>query len=103
VAAALPDLPFADGSFAVALCSHLLFCYPQLGRGFHQAALEELTRVAREVRVFPLLPGARGGGQEATPGWFREVLDGAGRHRVGTTRYRYWDHQREYLVLGVGA
>ncbi|MDD2335663.1 MAG: hypothetical protein PHD01_03705 [Geobacteraceae bacterium] len=57
----LPVLPFADGQFDLALCSHLLFLYSeQLSEDFHVASLRELSRVAREVRVFPLLElGAR--------------------------------------------
>ncbi|MEW6304189.1 MAG: SAM-dependent methyltransferase [Verrucomicrobiota bacterium] len=52
----LPSLPFADGAFGLALCSHLLFLYSDLlGEEFHVQALLELCRVAREVRVFPLL------------------------------------------------
>jgi SAM-dependent methyltransferase len=52
----LPTLPFADRSFDLALCSHLLFLYSdQLGEAFHQHATRELCRVAREVRIFPLL------------------------------------------------
>jgi hypothetical protein len=53
---ALPTLPFADRSFDLALCSHLLFLYSdQLGEGFHHESLRELCRLAGEVRVFPLL------------------------------------------------
>jgi SAM-dependent methyltransferase len=62
VNAALPALPFADDAFDLALCSHLLFLYSrQLDAAFHHASLLELGRVAREVRVFPLLElgGAR--------------------------------------------
>ena len=56
IEASLPSLPFHDGQFDLALCSHLLFLYSsQLGEAFHHAALLELCRVAREVRVFPLL------------------------------------------------
>ncbi len=56
VAGALPALPFANGSFDLALCSHLLFLYSeQLAYAFHLEATLELLRVAREVRVFPLL------------------------------------------------
>jgi hypothetical protein len=52
----LPLLPFADDAFDLALCSHLLFLYTaQLGEGFHGSAALELCRVAREVRIFPLL------------------------------------------------
>jgi len=54
--AELPNLPFQDSSFDLALCSHLLFLYTaQLGEPFHQQAIREMCRVAREVRVFPLL------------------------------------------------
>jgi len=53
---ALPALSFADGQFDLALCSHLLFLYSeQLALEFHVAAIHELCRVAREVRIFPLL------------------------------------------------
>jgi hypothetical protein len=56
VEAVLPDLPFPDQSFDLALCSHFLFLYSeQLGPAFHRAAALELSRVARDVRVFPLL------------------------------------------------
>jgi hypothetical protein len=56
VEAELPTLPFADSSFDLALCSHLLFLYStQLGEAFHHASIQELCRIAREVRIFPLL------------------------------------------------
>lgn len=52
----LPDLPFQDQSFDIALCSHFLFLYgEQLSTEFHVNSLIELCRVAKEVRVFPLL------------------------------------------------
>lgn len=56
VAAELPELPFADGSFDLALSSHLLFTYAdRLDFDFHVAAFLELVRVAREVRAYPLV------------------------------------------------
>ncbi|RLS38258.1 MAG: SAM-dependent methyltransferase [Planctomycetota bacterium] len=52
----LPELPFDDNSFDLAICSHFLFLYSQqLSAEFHLASLRELVRVSREVRVFPLL------------------------------------------------
>lgn len=52
----LPSLPFASGSFGLAVCSHLLFLYSDLlSEAFHTESLRELCRVAHEVRVFPLL------------------------------------------------
>ena len=56
VEGALPALPFADAALDLALCSHVLFLYTaQLDEPFHRSAVRELCRVAREVRVFPLL------------------------------------------------
>ena len=56
VVAELPDLPFEDATFDLALCSHFLFLYSDnLTLEFHQLAVEAMCRVAREARVFPLL------------------------------------------------
>ena len=56
VVGALPSLPFADGEADLAVVAHLLFFYAeQLDREFHRRAIAELRRVAREVRVFPLV------------------------------------------------
>jgi hypothetical protein len=71
--AGLPTLPFADGAFDLALCSHFLFLYSQqLGEAFHLQAMRELCRVAHEVRVFPLL--ALGGQPSPYLGAVREAL-----------------------------
>ena len=54
--ASLPDLPFADGAFDLALSSHFLLLYSdQLDLDFHRAAVLEMLRVATEARIFPLL------------------------------------------------
>jgi hypothetical protein len=56
VTAELPLLPFEDRAFDLAVCSHFLFLYSQqLGEPFHHTAIKELCRVAKEVRIFPLL------------------------------------------------
>lgn len=56
VTAALPCLPFASGAFHLALVSHLVFLYSDhFDWDWHRAAIEELLRVAQEVRLFPLL------------------------------------------------
>lgn len=52
----LPVLPFNKGEFDLALCSHLLFTYSdELSETFHIASIIEMSRVAKEVRIFPLL------------------------------------------------
>jgi hypothetical protein len=56
VGGALPRLPFADASFDLVLCAHLLFIYERLfDYAFHLAACRELMRVSRgEVRIHPV-------------------------------------------------
>jgi hypothetical protein len=52
----LPNLPFSEGEFGLALCSHFLFTYSNvLSLEFHLDAIRELCRVAAEVRIFPLV------------------------------------------------
>jgi hypothetical protein len=56
IPAELPRLPFRPSSFRVALCSHFLFFYSDsLSLAFHEQAVDELCRVAHEVRIFPML------------------------------------------------
>src|SRR5579862_543133 len=56
VEGALPTLPFADGEFDLALCSHLLFTYSSiLSEDEHVKAIDEMCRVAGEARIFPVL------------------------------------------------
>lgn len=56
IAGELPSLPFERGQFNMALSSHFLFLYSDhLSAEFHLQALQEMLRVAHEVRVFPLL------------------------------------------------
>lgn len=55
-AASLPELPFTDQQFDLALCSHFLFLYSDhLDAQQHVDAMLELARVAKEVRVYPLI------------------------------------------------
>ena len=54
--AGLPDLPFDDGEFDIALCSHFLFLYSErLSEDFHVQSISEMCRVATEARIFPVL------------------------------------------------
>jgi hypothetical protein len=56
VTSELPILPFKDKEVDLALCSHFLFLYSDLlSEDFHIASILELCRVAKEVRIFPLL------------------------------------------------
>jgi len=79
IAAALPRLPFADTSFKLALCSHLLFTWAtQLDEQWHLDAFIELCRVAEEVRVFPLVLQGTGQQVEFLPRLRARLRDGFG-------------------------
>ncbi len=52
----LPRLSFPADSFDLALSSHFLFLYSAaFSFEFHVAAIREMLRVAREIRIYPLL------------------------------------------------
>lgn len=73
----LPFLPFETGQFDLALSSHFLFLYSaHLSAEFHLQALREMLRVAREVRVFPLL--MLGSAPSPHIAFIKEQLDGDG-------------------------
>lgn len=54
VQAALPNLPFKDNQFELALCAYFLFSAKELSAPFHLAAIKEMCRVAGEARIYPL-------------------------------------------------
>jgi hypothetical protein len=87
--AELPALPFADQQFDLALSSHFLFLYTQqLTADFHIAGARELCRVAREVRIFPLL--ALGGERSAHVDPVMEAMRRDGRDAsVVTVPYEF--------------
>src|SRR6476620_124868 len=52
----LPTIDLPDDSFDLALCSHYLFLYSaDVSYDAHLAGVREMCRLAREVRIFPLL------------------------------------------------
>lgn len=56
ICSSLPPLPFEQDRFDLALSSHFLFLYSDhFDEAFHLDAIRAMLRVAREVRVFPLL------------------------------------------------
>ena len=56
LSASLPTLDFADQQFDLALCSHFLFLYSHhFSLAQHSESVLELCRVAKEVRIYPLV------------------------------------------------
>jgi hypothetical protein len=99
IAAGLPSLPFADAAFDLALCSHLLFLYTeQLSLAFHVAGVVEMARVAREVRIFPLL--MLGNAPSTHVGPVRDELERLGcAHEVRQVPYEFQKGGDEMLVV----
>lgn len=100
VGAALPHLPFADGTFALTLSSHFLFTYAdRLDENFHYMTLVELCRVTSgEVRIFPLtsFEMCRYPFVES----LRSLLDKAGiASEIRTVEYEFQQSVNEMLVL----
>jgi hypothetical protein len=65
VSAALPNLPFANDTFDLALSGNFLFLYSDYTEGgmlfdspftyeFHLASIVEFLRVSREIRIYPI-------------------------------------------------
>lgn len=52
----LPNkLNFKEQTFDLGLSSHFLLLYPKLGIGFHIKSLNEMLRLCKEIRIFPML------------------------------------------------
>jgi len=55
VAADLPTTPFGEDEFNLVLSAHFLFLYDdRLSRQFHLETAKELSRISRQLRIFPL-------------------------------------------------
>jgi hypothetical protein len=103
VAGALPDLPLATGGVEVALCSHLLFTWAELGEEWHRQALAELVRVARrEVRVFPVVAQATGEPVAFLDRLRAELEAGGHRTELRQVPYRFQRGGDRMLWIRVG-
>jgi hypothetical protein len=102
VAGSLPHLPFADGAFGLALCSHLLFTWSDvLDEAWHERALLELLRVAGEIRVFPLVVQGTGAAVPFLPALL-DRLGGLG-HRAEVVDVPYEFQRGGHRMLTVTA
>lgn len=99
----LPNLPFEDASFDLALTSHLLFSYAdRLDEDFHVAALRELARVGKEVRAYPTVDYS-GQPQDALVASVVEALEADGHTcRLEAVPYRFQPQAVTMLVVSRG-
>lgn len=95
----LPYLPFAPQQFSLALCSHLLFLYSdQFDQAFHLQSIQEMLRIAAEVRIFPLLTLALN--RSPYLDHIRETLSGLGYAvSVQTVAYELQKGGNQMLVI----
>lgn len=85
---ALPSLSFSSKSFDLCLCSHFLFIYDEFfDENFHLQSLLELTRVSREVRIFPTTNF-----KEVHPTFYHSILKNLQLNNV-----RYEERYSSYL------
>lgn len=99
IEAALPALPFENQAFDLALCSHFLFLYStQLSLEAHIAGVRELCRVAREVRIYPLVSLEGTGSPHVDPVVERLNAEGITASREPVS-YRFQKGAIEMLVL----
>ncbi len=103
VAAGLPALPFRDGAFGLALCSHYLFLYSdKLSLDFHARSVEEMVRVAGEARLFPLLDYNARPSVHLEP--LIERLEGKGlRVEIKKVDYEFQIGGDEMMAVSLGA
>ncbi len=97
--ASLPELPFEDKTFDLALCSHYLFLYSDhVSLEQHILSMKELCRVANEVRVYPLvtLEGKPSGHLDPVVAELQNVGVDVSFHKV---RYCFQKGAEEMLVV----
>jgi SAM-dependent methyltransferase len=101
VAAALPELPFADDSFDLVLSSHLLFTYAdRIDAAAHEQALRELLRVCRgRVLVYPMVDQAGRAVPDLVDRLMRTLSADGVRARVRETGYDFQRGARHLLEL----
>ena len=95
----LPTLTFSNQQFELCLCSHLLFLYSdKLSAEFHWRSLQELLRVASEVRIFPLLNLAGDRSPHLDP-MLAQLREQGHAARIQTVAYEFQKGGNEMLVI----
>lgn len=95
----LPDrLPFEDNYFNIGLSSHFLLMYTSLGYDFHIAAMTEMLRVCKEIRIFPIvdLDANKTELINSVIGHFREDY----RVEIVNTDYEFQKGDNKVLIIG---
>lgn len=93
-------LPYEADHFDIGLSSHFLLMYTALGYDFHIAAMTEMLRVCKEIRIFPIvdLDANRTDLIGNVIAYFQK------NYRVGIvkTEYEFQKGDNQLLVIGKG-
>lgn len=99
IKAALPALPFQDKQFSLAVCSHFLFLYSShINEEQHTEGILELCRVAKEIRIYPLVTLEGNLSPHLTAVIQTVTASGYGAEVVAVP-YRFQKNATEMLVL----
>lgn len=94
----LPEkLPFSDNEFDIGLSSHFLLMYTSLGYDFHIRAMNEMLRVCREIRIFPIVDLDANETSLIT-----DVIDYFNKHyntEIVNTDYEFQKGENELLII----
>jgi hypothetical protein len=100
VAGNVHHLPFADNSFELAPCSHLLFTWSDVfDADWHERAITELVRVDREVRIFPTVAQKTGAPVPFLPSLLADLAAGGVSSRLVKVPFMFQVGADEMLVL----
>ena len=100
VAGGLPNLPFEDRQFDLALSSYLLFAYSGiLSTEFHCNAVREMRRIADEVRLFPLTNADEEYSEHLQPVMDEALADGWTAERVPVSYKLVFSNDKTEMLL----
>jgi hypothetical protein len=95
----LPKLPLEGQRFDIALSSHLLFLYTsQLSLVMHLQSIREMVRVARQVRIFPLLD-LQGEPSDYLSPVLADLSQEGLKHQVREVKYEFQRGGNQMLVV----
>ena len=95
----LPNrLNYDDNYFDIGLSSHFLLMYTSLGYDFHIAAMTEMLRVCKEVRIFPIvnLDAEKTTLTEKVTDYFKKDY----KVKIVKTEYEFQKGDNKLLIIG---
>lgn len=99
ISAELPHPPFKSGYFELALVSHFLFLYDDvLSYQFHLDAILELCRVAKEVRIFPIVSNFDKNSTHLNS-LMTELSSKGFITKIKTSNYKFISSSSDFLVI----